>query len=145
MIIEAAASRQLQISASLRNNFYDIAIFDFVIVSDWFFCSRVDCRYVIPANVSVDPVCKILRAASLPQKECIRKHHTIVVRKRILILDRVNRNKRKQLKRRYFKGPLDTRITVRQEGTYPAQRVLPALYGCGGLVDVVTIDRVLQG
>ena len=28
---------------------------------------------------------------------------------------------------------------------YPAQRVLPALYGCGGLVDVVTIDRVLQG
>jgi hypothetical protein len=28
--------------------------------------------------------------------------------------------------------------------TYPASRVLPALYGCAGLVDIVTIDRVLQ-
>ncbi len=28
--------------------------------------------------------------------------------------------------------------------TYPAHRVLPALYGCEGLVDVVTIDQVLH-
>jgi hypothetical protein len=29
--------------------------------------------------------------------------------------------------------------------TYPASRVLPALYGCNGLVDIQTIDQVLKG
>lgn len=29
--------------------------------------------------------------------------------------------------------------------TYPADRVLPALYGCKGLVDIDTIDQVLKG
>ena len=29
--------------------------------------------------------------------------------------------------------------------TYPAERVLPAIYGCYGLVDIETIDQVLQG
>ncbi len=29
--------------------------------------------------------------------------------------------------------------------TYPANRLLPALYGCQGLVDIKTIDHVLQG
>lgn len=29
--------------------------------------------------------------------------------------------------------------------TYPAERVLPAIYGCHGLVDIQTIDGVLQG
>jgi hypothetical protein len=29
--------------------------------------------------------------------------------------------------------------------TYPADRVLPALYGCNGLVDIETIDQVLKG
>jgi hypothetical protein len=28
---------------------------------------------------------------------------------------------------------------------YPANRVLPALYGCNGMVDIETIDRVLKG
>ena len=28
---------------------------------------------------------------------------------------------------------------------YPAERVLPAIYGCGGLVDVETIEEMLQG
>jgi hypothetical protein len=27
---------------------------------------------------------------------------------------------------------------------YPPERVLPALYGCEGLVDIVTIDQVLR-
>jgi len=29
--------------------------------------------------------------------------------------------------------------------TYPAERVLPAIYGCEGLVDIQTVDRVLAG
>jgi hypothetical protein len=29
--------------------------------------------------------------------------------------------------------------------TYPAERVLPAIYGCNGLVDIQTIDQILQG
>jgi hypothetical protein len=29
--------------------------------------------------------------------------------------------------------------------TYPAERVLPAIYGCGGLVDIETVDQVLKG
>ena len=29
--------------------------------------------------------------------------------------------------------------------TYPAERVLPAIYGCNGLVDIETIDLVLRG
>jgi hypothetical protein len=29
--------------------------------------------------------------------------------------------------------------------TYPAKKVLPALYGCSGLVDIDTIDQVLKG
>jgi hypothetical protein len=29
--------------------------------------------------------------------------------------------------------------------TYPADRVLPAIYGCNGLVDIQTIDQVLKG
>ena len=29
--------------------------------------------------------------------------------------------------------------------TYPADKVLPALYGCNGLVDIHTIDQVLKG
>jgi hypothetical protein len=29
--------------------------------------------------------------------------------------------------------------------TYPADRVLPAIYGCNGLVDIHTIDQVLKG
>ena len=29
--------------------------------------------------------------------------------------------------------------------TYPAERVLPAIYGCSGLVDIQTIDMVLKG
>ena len=29
--------------------------------------------------------------------------------------------------------------------TYPADRVLPAIYGCNGLVDIQTVDQVLQG
>jgi hypothetical protein len=29
--------------------------------------------------------------------------------------------------------------------TYPAERVLPALYGCYGMVDIQTIDKALQG
>jgi hypothetical protein len=28
--------------------------------------------------------------------------------------------------------------------TYPAERVLPAIYGCNGLVDIQTVDRVLK-
>jgi hypothetical protein len=28
--------------------------------------------------------------------------------------------------------------------TYPPARVLPAIYGCNGLVDIQTIDQVLQ-
>ena len=28
--------------------------------------------------------------------------------------------------------------------TYPPQQALPALYGCGGLVDIVTIDQALS-
>jgi len=28
---------------------------------------------------------------------------------------------------------------------YPAERILPALYGCNGLVDILTIDEVLKG
>jgi hypothetical protein len=27
---------------------------------------------------------------------------------------------------------------------YPAERVLPAIYGCDGLVDIETIDQVLK-
>jgi hypothetical protein len=29
--------------------------------------------------------------------------------------------------------------------SYPAARVLPAIYGCAGLVDIHTVDQVLQG
>ena len=29
--------------------------------------------------------------------------------------------------------------------TYPADRVLPAIYGCNGLVDIQTVDRILKG
>ncbi len=29
--------------------------------------------------------------------------------------------------------------------TYPADRVLPAIYGCNGLVDIQTIDQILKG
>jgi hypothetical protein len=29
--------------------------------------------------------------------------------------------------------------------TYPADRVLPALYGCDGLVDIVTVEQALKG
>jgi hypothetical protein len=29
--------------------------------------------------------------------------------------------------------------------TYPAERVLPAIYGCNGLVDIETVDQVLKG
>jgi hypothetical protein len=29
--------------------------------------------------------------------------------------------------------------------TYPAGRVLPAIYGCYGLVDILTVDQVLKG
>jgi hypothetical protein len=29
--------------------------------------------------------------------------------------------------------------------TYPADRVLPAIYGCNGLVDILTVDRILKG
>ena len=29
--------------------------------------------------------------------------------------------------------------------TYPADRVLPAIYGCNGLVDILTVDRILEG
>jgi hypothetical protein len=29
--------------------------------------------------------------------------------------------------------------------TYPAERVLPAIYGCSGMVDIVTVDQVLKG
>jgi len=29
--------------------------------------------------------------------------------------------------------------------TYPANKVLPVLYGCSGLVDIDTIDQVLKG
>jgi hypothetical protein len=29
--------------------------------------------------------------------------------------------------------------------TYPAERVLPAIYGCNGLVDIQTVDQVLKG
>jgi hypothetical protein len=28
--------------------------------------------------------------------------------------------------------------------TYPAERVLPAIYGCYGMVDIMTIDEVLR-
>jgi hypothetical protein len=28
--------------------------------------------------------------------------------------------------------------------TYPAERVLPALYGCNGLVDILTVDQILK-
>jgi hypothetical protein len=28
--------------------------------------------------------------------------------------------------------------------TYPADRVLPAIYGCRGLVDIETVDRLLK-
>jgi hypothetical protein len=28
--------------------------------------------------------------------------------------------------------------------TYPAERVLPAIYGCSGMVDIVTVDQVLK-
>jgi len=28
--------------------------------------------------------------------------------------------------------------------TYPADRILPAIYGCSGLVDIVTIDEILK-
>jgi hypothetical protein len=28
---------------------------------------------------------------------------------------------------------------------YPAERVLPAIYGCNGLVDIETVDEVLKG
>ena len=28
---------------------------------------------------------------------------------------------------------------------HPAARVLPAIYGCNGLVDILTIDEVLKG
>jgi hypothetical protein len=34
---------------------------------------------------------------------------------------------------------------ARLRSTYPAERVLPAIYGCDGLVDVETIDTVLNG
>lgn len=34
---------------------------------------------------------------------------------------------------------------ARLRRTYPAERVLPAIYGCDGLVDVETIDTVLNG
>jgi hypothetical protein len=27
---------------------------------------------------------------------------------------------------------------------YPAERVLPAIYGCYGMVDIVTVDEVLR-
>ena len=29
--------------------------------------------------------------------------------------------------------------------TYPADRVLPAIYGCNGLVDIETVEQVLKG
>jgi hypothetical protein len=29
--------------------------------------------------------------------------------------------------------------------TYPAERVLPAIYGCNGLVDIQTVDQILKG
>jgi hypothetical protein len=29
--------------------------------------------------------------------------------------------------------------------TYPADRVLPAIYGCKGLVDIETVEQVLKG
>ena len=28
---------------------------------------------------------------------------------------------------------------------YPAERVLPAIYGCGGLVDIETVEQALAG
>ena len=28
--------------------------------------------------------------------------------------------------------------------TYPAERVLPAIYGCFGMVDIMTVDEVLK-
>jgi hypothetical protein len=29
--------------------------------------------------------------------------------------------------------------------SYPAERVFPAIYGCEGMVDIVTVDQVLKG
>ena len=28
---------------------------------------------------------------------------------------------------------------------HPAERILPAIYGCSGLVDIRTVDNVLKG
>jgi hypothetical protein len=28
--------------------------------------------------------------------------------------------------------------------TYPANRVLPAIFGCNGLVDILTVEQVLR-
>jgi hypothetical protein len=36
-----------------------------------------------------------------------------------------------------------TRKVARLLKTHPPQRVLPALYGCHGLVDIATIDQAL--
>ena len=37
-----------------------------------------------------------------------------------------------------------TEIVAQLRRTHPPEKILPALYGCYGLVDVVTIDEVLQ-
>jgi len=36
-----------------------------------------------------------------------------------------------------------TEVVAQLRRRYPADRVLPALYGCGGLVDVVTVETAL--
>jgi hypothetical protein len=37
-----------------------------------------------------------------------------------------------------------TEKVAQLRGTYPAAKVLPAIYGCQGLVDIQTVDEVLR-
>ena len=46
--------------------------------------------------------------------------------------------------RRELKSPISgTEKVAELRRTYPPDRVLPALYGCHGLVDIQTVDQIL--
>ena len=53
--------------------------------------------------------------------------------------------KHPQLGRMYLPAYRDgTEVVAQLRRLHPADQILPAIYGCSGLVDIVTIDEVLK-